>query len=187
MAKPAEQGQDDLEDLALLRRVADGKRDALAALFLRYHPRLFKFVFRLTSSHSIADEMVNDVMLIVWHKADTFRGESKVSTWILGIAYRTAMRRLAKRKTRLARFSNADVPEIGDESPIETEDWVQHGIEQLPAAQQVTVMLVFYLGLSYDEVAAISDCPTNTVKTRMFHARRKLRAVLEQTGRMSDD
>ena len=68
------------QELSLLRRVADKDRDALTELFHTYHARLFKFVFRLTHSYTIADEMVNDIMLLVWQKANTFRGESKVST-----------------------------------------------------------------------------------------------------------
>lgn len=170
------------EELKLLRRIAARDRAALARLYVSYHARLFKFVFRLTGSYSIAEEMVNDVMLVVWRKADTFRGESRVSTWILGIAYRLAMRRLSRRQKRLARRADLDEASLQSADGVETEDWVQRGIASLPTAQQLTVMLVFYLGLSYQEVADVTDCPVNTVKTRMFHARRKLREVLVQAS-----
>lgn len=178
--------EENAEELELLRRIAAGERDALAQLFLGYHARLFKFVFRLTGSYTIAEEMVNDVMLVVWRKADTFRGDSKVSTWILGIAYRLAMRRLARRKKRLARRANIDDVTLFGSDAVETEDWVQRSIAALPAAQQLTVMLVFYVGLSYEEVATVTDCPVNTVKTRMFHARRKLREALSAAGASAD-
>lgn len=166
------------EELVLLRQIAAFDRDALAKLFLRYHGRLFKFVFRLTGSHTIADEMVNDVMLVVWKKSGSFRGASKVSTWIFGIAYRLTMRRLSRRRTRLARQANWVGDTIGGDDNVEVEDWVQSGLHALPAAQQLAVVLVFYVGLSYEEVAAVTDCPVNTVKTRMFHARKKLRDFL---------
>ena len=66
-----------------------------------------------------------------------------------------------------------------NETQIEVDDWIQHGVNSLPVAQQLAVVLVFYLGLSYEEVARVTDTPVNTVKTRMFHARKKLKHVLQ--------
>lgn len=166
------------EELALLQRVCRYDRDALTVLYTRYHGRLFKFVYRLTRSHSIAEELVNDVMLVIWRKAGDFRGESRVSTWVLGIAYRLAMRRLGRRRLRLSRQRQLAGGEVETMSSLEIEDWVRSGLEALPPIQKVTVVLVFYLGLSYDEVAQVTGCPVNTVKTRMFHARKKLRHQL---------
>lgn len=169
---------DNERELALLRGVVDQDRDAMAELYRIYHARLFKFVFRLTSSYTAAEELVNDVMLMVWRKAASFRGDSKVSTWIFGIAYRQTMRRVTRRKIRLAPTVDIEEQSIEADASAETENWVRKGLLELPAAQQLTVMLVFYLGLSYEEIAAVTQCPVNTVKTRMYHARRKLRASL---------
>jgi len=162
----------------LLKRIARQDRKALTQLFLNYHARLFKFVFRLTNSYTIADELVNDIMLLVWRKADTFRGESKVSTWIFGIAYRQTMRRVSKKQIKLSLHVNPDDLPVDDGNLLETENLVQHALRSLPAVQQLTIELVFYLGLSYEETAEVTQCPVNTVKTRMFHARRKLKKLL---------
>ena len=174
----------DEEELSLLQRVAGHDRGALTRLYLAYHDRLFKFVFRLTRSYTIADEMVNDVMLLVWHKAATFRGESKVSTWIFGIAYRLTMRRVTRKQLHTTPNTDLDKFSTDNDTTQETEDWVRHGLGRLPAAQQITVVLVFYLGLSYEETAAVTQCPVNTVKTRMFHARRKLRELLTESAQI---
>ena len=171
---------DDRDEQSLLQRIADKDRAALTRLYEAYHGRLFKFVFRLTSSHATADELANDIMLVVWQKAATFRGESKVSTWIFGIAYRVTMRRVSKKKLALAPQQRLEEIPQDPGMPLEIEDWVRQGISELPAAQQTTVMLVFYLGLSYEETAAVTDCPVNTVKTRMYHARRKLKDLLSE-------
>ena len=165
---------------ALIKRVAEKDRDSLSQLYLMYHGRIFKFVFRLTGSYTVADELVNDVMLLVWQKAATFRGESKVSTWIFGITYRLTMRRITKKTLAICGHSDVNELAADAEQPLETEDWIRRGIDALPAAQQVTVILVFYLGLSYEEVAEVIKCPVNTVKTRMFHARRKLKSLLTE-------
>ena len=65
-----------------------------------------------------------------------------------------------------------------DSETVEKENWIQHGLDALPAAQRIAVELVFFLGLSYEEVSIVTECPVNTVKTRMFHARRKLKERL---------
>lgn len=172
----------DARESALLRRIAGGDREALAGLYRIYRARLFKFVYRLTRSYSASDELVNDIMLIVWQNASRFRGESSVSTWIFGIAYRQAMRRMSRTRLRLVPGGRSEEPATDETAETELEDWLQRGIDSLPAAQQLTVMLVFYLGLSYPEVAKVTDCPINTVKTRMYHARRNLRDALTRSG-----
>ena len=167
---------------ALLNRAAEGNRAALERLYALYQPRVFKFVYRLTNSYATADELVNDIMFIVWQKAGSFRGDSKVSTWIFGIAYRQTMRRVSRRKPTLSIVASENAWSGEDDVSLETEDWVRRGISALPHLQRMTVMLVFYLGLSYEETAAIADCPVNTVKTRMYHARRQLKELLERHG-----
>ena len=174
------------QELTLLRRVASQDRGALTELFLTYHSRLFKFVFRLTHSYTVADEMVNDIMLLVWQKADTFRGESKVSTWIFGIAYRQTMRRVTRKQIAISTAVDPSELPSDSNSSIEVENWIQHGLQALPAAQQIAVELVFFLGLSYKEVAEVTDCSVNTVKTRMFHARRKLKSFLAESAEPAD-
>ena len=169
-------------DLSVLRRVAGRDRDALTELYRSYHARLFKFVYRLTSSYSIAEELETEVMLAVWDKAPGFRGESRVSTWIFGIAYKMALRRLTRERMQPSISERLDQMAVESDTAIETEDWVRQAILCLPPAQRATVMLVFYLGLTYEETAAVTDCPVNTVKTRMFHARRKLKEFLEESA-----
>ena len=170
------------EELALLKLVATGDRSALTRLYLQYHARLFKFVFRLTRSYATADEIVNDTMLVVWDKAASFRGDSKVSTWIFGIAYKQTMRRVTRKQLQLSPLTDLDDSGHDHYADMEIEDWVRQGLHTLPAAQQLTVVLVFYLGLTYQETAEVTDCPVNTVKTRMFHARRKLKKYLSASA-----
>lgn len=169
-------------DRALLRRVAARDREALTELYRSYHARLFRFVYRLTGSYSIADELETEVMLAVWDQAAAFRGESRVSTWIFGIAYKMALRRLRRERLQPATGDRLDQVSVESGSGLETEDWVRQGILALPPAHRITVMLVFWLGLTYEETAAVTGCPVNTVKTRMFHARRKLKELLEHSA-----
>jgi RNA polymerase sigma factor (sigma-70 family) len=182
------------EELSLLNRIATGDKNALTRLYLLYHARLFKFVFRLTQSYATADEIVNDTMLVVWNKAASFRGASKVSTWIFGIAYKQTMRRVTRKQLQISPLTDIDHGGHDQDAIMEIENWVRQGLDTLPAAQQLTVVLVFYLGLTYQETAEVTECPVNTVKTRMFHARRKLKNYLAAsavpktlTGETNDD
>lgn len=170
----------------LLRSIAAQDRSALTELYENYHARLFKFVYRLTRSYSDSEELVNDIMLAVWRSAGNFRGDSKPSTWIFGIAYRQALKRLSKKQLAVAPSFDVEQLSGGESASVEQEDWVRNGLDSLPAAQRIAVELVFYLGLSYEEVSAVTDCPVNTVKTRMFHARRKLKAQLVTSGGSAD-
>ncbi len=165
-------------DVRLLSRIADKDGEAFEALFDSYHPRLFTFLFRLTRSHGAAEELANDVLLILWKDASRFRGESKVSTWIFGIAYRQALAHLRKRKFKLVPFVDHDVTDDANGVRLEREDWVRRGIEKLPPKQKLTVMLVYFLGLSCEETAKASGVPVSTVKTRMYHARQKMKRYL---------
>jgi len=172
------------EEVALLTRVAEGDVRAFDDLFHCYAPRLIRFLRRTTRVPHLIDEIVNDTMLIVWRKAGTFNGCSKVSTWILGIA----SRRLMKAMERIENGSGTvDVAEIA--SPAEAGPEGQHmrqdvlrrcgaALDALPAEQRQVVILTYFEGRSYPEIARIVGCPVNTVKTRMFHARRRLRSLL---------
>ena len=165
-------------EVLLLRRVADSHRGAFEELFEIYHSRLFSFLFRLTRSHGVAEELANDVLLTVWKDAGRFRGDSRVSTWIFGIAYRKALTHLRKRNLKLVAIKHDDAMVDGSDVQIEREDWVRQGIDALPPKHKLTVMLVYFLGLSCEEAASASGVPVSTVKTRMFHARKKMKEHL---------
>lgn len=169
-------------EILLLRRVAARDRGAFEGLFENYYSRLFSFLFRLTRSYGAAEELANDVLLTVWKDAGRFRGESRVSTWIFGIAYRQALTHLRKRNLKLVPIKDDDAMVGESDVQLEREDWVRQGIDALPPKQKLTVMLVYFLGLSCEETATASGVPVSTVKTRMFHARKKMKKHLIASG-----
>ena len=181
-------------DLELLSRIADGDRTALARLYQRYYSPLLSFIHRLTGDLDAAQEAVNDTMLVVWTSAARFGGRSRVSTWIMGIAYRKAMKLSARLRRWNLRFKAADwdkvvEPKAGVEGltdELADRDMLHRAIRRLPPKQRAVVELTYVFGYSYEEVAEIVQCHHNTVKTRMFHARRRLRQMLPQLGFRQD-
>jgi len=171
----------DATDRMLLQRMSAGDRAALAVLYRSYHGRLCRFLSRLTRRADIIDEVVNDCFWIAWQKAGNFHGDSRVSTWLMGIAYRCGLKALRQ---------HGDEPVDGDTLPEELtpahdldedrelRDWLGKGLDRLSVDQRVVIELVYGVGHTLDDVAVIMQCPVGTVKARLFHARVKLRNVL---------
>ena len=176
----------DEQELQLLRRVAGGDRQAFQALYVGYHRRLARFLTRLTRRYDLAEEIINDTLWVVWCKAPEFRGDSRVSTWIMGIAYRRALKTLKRLHAVTTPLDFAlDAVQMTTDEPqrtAELRELLDQGLGQLPPEQRMVLELTYYLGHSCAEIATIMECPVNTVKTRMFHARRKLREVLPHLG-----
>jgi RNA polymerase sigma-70 factor, ECF subfamily len=167
-------------DGELLAAVAAGSRQALEELYLGYHRRLARFLSRFTPRYENVEEIINDTFMVVWQNAKSFRSASQVSTWIIGIAYRTALKSLRKQKNHAAARSLDEYPEQTTDPTLDAEvqDWLKQGLDQLPAEQRLTLELAYHMGHSLEEIAAITECPVGTVKARMFHAREKLRQYL---------
>ena len=175
----------------LLRRCAEGERAAFEELYGRYYRRVFGFALKITRRADLVEEVVNDVLLAVWREAARFDGRSRVSSWIFGIAWRQSLKALERDRRRSALEAESVAHrEVFDPSPgperaaaaRERGGAVRRAITALSPEQRAVVELTFFEGLSYPEIAAILACPVNTVKTRMFHARRKLRELLPKPG-----
>ena len=182
---------DDSADVALLLRIAEGDRNALRQLYGTYYHPLLRFIYRITGRLELAQEGVNDVMLVVWRSSRAFGGRSTVSTWIMGIAYRKALKLLAASRRWTSRFSGVPFDELVERSDALAEqsddgdlrDLLDVALRHLSAEHRAVVELTYFYGCSYDEIAAIAACPVNTVKTRMFHARAKLKKLLPDLGK----
>ena len=177
--RPASASTTDAREYALLVRIAGRDSAAMKELYLLYQRRLARFLMRLTTRYELAEEIINDTFWVVWQHAGDFRGASRVSTWILGIAYRRGLKTLRYAGPPPADF---DVEaEGGSEEPAKQEElseWLDVALQRLPLEQRMVIELAYHVGHSCEEIASIMECPVNTVKTRMFHARRKLKGLL---------
>jgi RNA polymerase sigma-70 factor (ECF subfamily) len=166
----------------LIERISRGDRDAFRALYLHYHRRLARFLTRVTHRYEDAEEIINDTLWIVWQRAGEFRGASQVSTWIMGIAYRRALNLIRRAVTHERAMVREVVDSEGITSDalraIEDRQQLDYALSQLPVEQRLVLEFTYYFDHSCEEVAEIMECPVNTVKTRMFNARRKLRTLL---------
>ncbi len=172
-------------DQVLLSDIAE-RRDtkALEQLYNRYRPRLTGFLRRMTRDDSLIEEAYNDIMLKVWDKAGQYQSRSKASSWIFSIAYRVCLRMIKKQNFRgrvLELFGQerdpSDLVESGN--GVADEELVSFALEKLSAEHRLVIELSYFMGYSTEEIGRIANCPTNTVKTRLFHARKKLKVHVE--------
>lgn len=171
-------------ELALLDGIRRGRRADFDALYRLYHPRLSRFLAHMLRQADLLEEVMNDTLLVVWQRADSFDGRSKLSTWIFGIAYRKALKALSRQ----------DLPVEGDEADeavdtapgpeqrlglAQLRDRLRDAMAELSPEHRAVVELCYFHDMAYAEIADVVGCPPETVKTRMFYARRRLRQLLD--------
>jgi RNA polymerase sigma-70 factor (ECF subfamily) len=171
-------------EVDLVHRIASQDQYAFEVLYRIYYRRLTRFLDRITRRPHANEEVLDDTMFAVWRKAATFNGTSQVSTWIFAIAYRMALKALKRDRAWTQRLLLDDGEPDTAPSPEaaliegESRSRIKRLLADLSPEQRAVIELTYYHGCAYKEIAEIVGCPVDTVKTRMFHARRKLRAVL---------
>jgi RNA polymerase sigma-70 factor (ECF subfamily) len=176
------------DDAELVRGIAAGDETALRALFARHQTRVYRFVLRLVGNAAVAEEVTNEVFLEVWRNAARFEGASAAATWMLSIAHHRAVSYLRKRREEgwdedaAGTLQDAgDDPEVAaqksDKSAI-----LRRCLDKLSPEHKAIVDLVYYHELSVAEASQVLQIPENTVKTRMFYARKRLSELLKAAG-----
>ena len=177
------------EDLRLFALVRAGDGQAFEELYRVYHPRLTRFLLKFVRRPQIIEEVLNDSMMVVWERADSFHGASKLSTWIFGIAYRKAMKAINRQDEPLEDRDSEERMSL-DASPEDElgahkrQFLLKKAMEELSPDHRAVLELTYYQEMGYREIAQIMSCPVDTVKTRMFHARRHLKRRL--AGELAD-
>jgi RNA polymerase sigma-70 factor (ECF subfamily) len=175
-------------DEVLIGRIATGDRLAMQVLYARHHVRVFRFVIRIVRDESTAEDLISDVFLDVWRQAGRFQGRSSVSTWMLAMARFKALSALRRRPDEEFDEDNTAGIEDGSDDPhtsLEKKDksaLIKRCLAGLSAQHREIIDLVYYHDKSVEEVAAIVGIPENTVKTRVFYARKRLSELLKAEG-----
>lgn len=186
-SRPFDSNEQRNQEKDLIAEIAVGNETAFERLYQRYFSRLYQFIFHITKRQDCIEEIINDTMYVVWEKASTYDQVCRPSTWILGIAYLKGLKSIEQNLTREDRSV-----EFCDEqdyfpdnsthwvSQLELTNWLEVALSKLSVEQRAVVEMTYYQGLHYHEIAKIMQCPENTVKTRMFHARKILARLLPE-------
>ena len=176
-----------VEDAVLIRRVAAADRTAMQTLFSRHHIAVYRFVLQRLRDKALAEDVTGEVFLEVWRHAGQFEGRSTVVTWILAIARRKILaarinpRGVQSDGDKAADYDRADDPD----APLQARDRsavLRRCITRLSVEHREMIDLVYCQEQSMESVATILGIPSNTAKTRMFHARKRLADELKKSG-----
>jgi RNA polymerase sigma-70 factor, ECF subfamily len=179
---------DELPDEALIASIANSSQAALGALFCRHGKLVHSFIYRMTGDITAAEDAVGDVFLAVWRNAKTFGGRSQVKTWMLGIARNNALSAMRRRKEH--RFDDVYASSLIDSSndaevtmqKVEQSALLEKCLGQLSSSHRQAIDLIYLQGKTAGETAKLLNVPRNTVKTRAFHARKRLSKLLQENG-----
>lgn len=176
-------------DEELLKRIVAGDNLAMKSFYARHHVRLYRFLVRMTRREATAEELMHEVLLEIWRKAGSYEGRSSVSTWMLSIAHHKAISQLRKRSEQ-----PLDEDETATEMPDDEDDpevalqkrnksTMMHAcMEKLSEEHRTILDLVYYHDRSVAEASEVLGIPENTVKTRLFYARKRLAVLMSEAG-----
>lgn len=187
-------GGDSRDDHALLAAHLAGDHDAFGVLFSRHRDRLWAVALRTAGDRDEAADALQDAMVSAFRRADSFRGDSAVTTWLHRIVVNACLDRLRRRRSRTTEPLPDDLDEHarrGSLAPTGSHDdpvdlvldeerrtAVLRALDSLPPDQRAALVLVDMQGYSVAEAAAVLDCPTGTVKSRCFRGRARLAPLL---------
>jgi RNA polymerase sigma-70 factor (ECF subfamily) len=175
-------------DNDLISRIRVGDQIALQALYARHNVKVFRFALRLLRSEPAAEDVVSEVFTDVWRNAGSFEGRSEASTWLLAMARNKAYSILRrKREDELDEDAAAEIEDEADnpETILQKKtkgDLLRACLSRLSPDHREVIDLVYYHDKTIEEVAAIVGAPEGTVKTRIFHARKKLSELAKAAG-----
>lgn len=175
----------DQQGRSLLTQIANGDESALTTFYGLYQSTVYRYAMsRMNDSHAASD-ILADVMVQVWKSAGNFAGNSKVSTWLIGIAHHKVVDMY--RKKGRAEFTEID-DRIEDDSPIadleglmsrlSDADTLRQAMAALPELHREILHLVFFEDMNYADIANMAGVPEGTIKSRVFNAKNKLKDIL---------
>lgn len=181
-------GGRDSTDRVLVDHIAKGDKLAMHALFAQHRLGVYRIVHRHVRDEGLAEDLVNEVFVDIWRNSEQFKGHSKVSTWIFAIARFKAMSALRRRRYEALDEAAAMAIPDGSDDPevvLQKKDRVailRECTSHLSHAHREIIDLFYYHEKTLEEVAKLTGVPRNTVKTRMFHARKRMSELLQAAG-----
>ena len=177
------------DDQILIKAIKNGDTKAYAQLVNRYKDLVYTLAIRMLKHREEAEEVAQDTFIKVFKSLDKFKGDSKFSTWIYRVTYNTCLDRIKKNKKYINdvaiddfTFNKLDVIDNALENMIkkEKQELIKKCITKLPEDSSAILTLFYFEELSLDEISKIINMETNTVKVKLFRARKKLAVILEK-------
>jgi RNA polymerase sigma factor (sigma-70 family) len=187
---PAERRSTPVHDGELLKKIAEGDLACLGTLYDAYSEHVRRFVGRMGVAHGDIDDVVQTTFLMVLSASRRFDGRASARAWLLGLAvnavrhHRRSVRRLTDRLLQFAHEPHLQAVVSAEETVTATEiaSRAQRAIQRLSQKKRSVFLLVAVEGVTGEQAAAALGIPLATVWTRLHHARRELRRLLDEEG-----
>jgi RNA polymerase sigma-70 factor (ECF subfamily) len=172
----------DEQDRALVRQFLDGHQDAANGLVDRYQKRLFNLALRMTGDVLDAEDVTQTVFLNAFLNLRSYDSKYKFFSWIYRMAVNESLNVLKRRKRSVTLDDGLEIPvaEPSADRMAEAEDRVGKALKGLGPNDRAVVVLKHFLFFSYQEIAEVLEIPVQTVKSRLYEARERLRLILHE-------
>lgn len=175
-----------LRDYEVCKAVLNGNTQAFAVLAAQYQKRVYMLGLSFFDNTDDCEDFVQDVMLKAYSALETFRAEAPFATWLMRIAYNTAINSAKKRRNYASLVDNDIEIEYRGDNPEEKHLneciilSVREAVNSLPDNYRICIDLYFFYDMSYTDIAAVTELPLNTIKSYIFRAKKILREYLKE-------
>ncbi|MFS0653936.1 RNA polymerase sigma factor SigY [Bacillus sp. 179-C3.3 HS] len=169
-----------VDEALLIKQAKQGDDAAFTALYREYYSFVYRYLIKLTLHQELTEELMQETMLKAYMKLSTFRGDSLFSTWLISIASRQFLDHQKKRKREQLRENRANQEAIRRfKWDVEQRGHTWHEmwdtLHELKAQERAPIILHYYYGFTYPEIASMLDMREGTVKSRVHHGLKKIR------------
>jgi RNA polymerase sigma-70 factor, ECF subfamily len=173
------------EDLILCKEALAGNADSFAALARKYHKRIFGLGYSFFRNADDAEDFVQDVLVKLYVSLSSFRGESQFSTWMMRIAYNTAINSIKRRREYVSLAEDFEIVDPCENPEDEhlrkcSRDAIRSALEDLPERYRMCVDMYFFYDMPYADISEVTGLPVNTIKSHVFRAKKLLRDRLDE-------
>jgi RNA polymerase sigma-70 factor (ECF subfamily) len=175
---------DTVDDAYLVRRAQEGYLHAYEELAARHTPRAYRVALRMLGNHHDAQDITQDALIAAWQALDQFRADASFATWLYRIITTRCLNKINRSKQTSPLDSVQEIAEsrCGPADQAErtaAADAVVKAITQLPGPQRVALVLHEFEGLSYADIAEITNSTVPAVRSHLHRARRTLATTLQ--------
>ena len=172
------------DDALLIKEILSGNSGSFAVLAGRYKRRLMALGYGFFRNTDDAEDFVQDVLVKVYVSLSSFRGDARFSTWLMRIAYNTAVNSVKRRREYACLAEDFDLPDTSagpEEKHLRsmTLEVIRDALAELPERYRICVDLYFFYDMAHAEISEVTGLPVNTIKSHVFRAKKVLRERLE--------
>lgn len=176
-----------VQDRLLCKAVLAGNTEAFSLIASKYQKRVYSLGMSFFKNHDDSEDFVQDIMLKTFSALPKFRGESSFSTWLMRIAYNSAINSVKRKREFVSAFDDFEI-KTNDLTPEERQiqncvkNSIRRAVSGLPEKYRICIDLYFFYDMPYADIESVTGIPVNTIKSHIFRSKKILKTELENQG-----